>query len=317
MHKLLLLIFSLFILTFFSSCEKNNNEELASGYIDADYVYISASCSAKIKNLYTEKGFEVKVGDKLFEQESVKETAFLGTNENMDKALQYYVADMQKGARPQEIIQWQWTLDALKEFIIFAKLQNKMYEFLALKNAAAEQYHWLAKQGELGLTAFSKAVESHIAYMKLPERPDKIAAFEMADRSVKSMIPYTKYQLQETLQTSPCDAVVFDIFYWKGELVQEGKPVIMLLPKDKLKAVFYVKGSEIDKIKLGNTVKVHFGKGKVIDAKVSYISQNIQYTDPLIYSLKNNEKLLYSVEAQFSPTDILKIHPGEVVSVEF
>lgn len=303
----------------FTSCEKVKSDNLSTGYIDADYVYISAPASAKIREIYARKGSDIKTGDKLFELENYKETAFLGANENLDKSLKSYITDMRKGARPQDILQWQNALNSVKELIILAGLESKMYEFLSVRNAAADQYFWFARQIEYALMALSKAIEAHIEYMKLPERPDKITAFEMADNAVKSMIPYTKYQLQETTQISPCDAVVFDLFYRKGELVQAGKPVIMLLPDENFKAVFYVDAGNIKKITFGEKVKVYFSEESkdFILAEVNYISPNVQYTDPLIYSLKNNEKLIFMVEAKFATKDKLRLHPGEIVSVEF
>ncbi|MEI6056838.1 MAG: HlyD family efflux transporter periplasmic adaptor subunit [Lentisphaerota bacterium] len=319
MSKLLLYFSFLLLILTFTSCEKAKNDNLSTGYIDADYVYISAPSSDKIKDLYVKKGSLIKAGDKLFELESYKATAFLGANENLDMALQNYIADMKKGARPEDIKQWQCGAYAIKEMIILTKLLTEMYSFLSVKNAAADQYFWYARQLQYSFIAFSKVIEAHIDYMKLPERPDKIAAFEMADNAIKSMIPYNKYQLQETTQLSPCNALVFDIFYRKGELVQAGKPVIMLLPDDNLKVVFYVNASNIKKIKLGENVKVYFSEEskEFIPAQINYISPNVQYTDPLIYSLKHNDKLIYMVEAKFAPEDKLSLHPGEVVSVEF
>lgn len=303
----------------FTACEKTKNESISSGYIDADYVYISAPSSAKIRKVYVNKGSSVKSADKLFDLENYKEAAYLGTNENLDRAMQSYIADMKKGARPQEILQWLNALNSIKELIILAGLEHKMYKFLSERNAAADQYFWWARQSEFALRALSKAVEAHIDYMKLPQRPDKIVAFEMANDAIKSMTPYSKYQLDETTQLAPCDATVFDIFYRKGEFVQTGKPIIMLLPDENFKVVFFVDGKSIKKVKLNEKVKVYFSEAsnEFILARVNYVSPNVQYTDPLIYSLKNDDKLIYMVEAKFDPIDKLSLHPGEVVSVEF
>ena len=319
MNKPFLFFIFSFGLLVFTSCEKAKNNNFSTGYIDADYVYISAPSSEKIKELYVKKGFSVKSGDKLFELESYKEKAFLGANENLDIALQNYIADMKKGARPEEIKQWQYAAESIKEIIVLTKLLTEMYSFLSNKNAAADQYFWYSRQAQYAFITLSKAIEAHIEYMKLPERPDKIAAFEMANNAVKSMVPYTQYQLQETIQTSPFDAVVFNIFYRKGELPGMGKPIIMLLPDENFKAVFYVNGTRADKIRLGDKVKVYFSEGSqdFIQAEVNYISPNVQYSDPLIYSLKQKDKLVYMLEAKFAPGDKLKLHPGEVISVEF
>jgi HlyD family secretion protein len=306
-------------MVFLAACEKAKDENSSSGYIDADYVYISAPSSDKIKAIYAVKGSSVMTGDKLFELENYKANSMFAANKFMDLAMQSYIEDMRKGARQEQIDEWKYIQIAVKEMIIFMQLESKMFKFLSEKNASADQYWWFTRQMQYSLTAMSKAVEMHQKYIELGQRPDKITAFEMANNAAKSMIPYTQYQLSETIQYSPCDAFVFDIFYRKGELPGAGRPVIQLLPNENLKAVFYVKGTYLDKIKIGGKVKIYFNEASkdFIESEVNYISPNVQYTDPLIYSLKNNEKLLYSVEAKIPSADISKLHPGEVVSVEF
>ena len=307
-----------FLLILLSSCEKQKEENAATGYVDADYVYISAPSNDKIKEMYVLKGKEVKKGDKLFELESFKSSSMHEANKFMEQSLQSYINDMKKGARQEDIDEWRYGNNAIKEMVILFKLLSEMYQFLSVKNAAADQYYWISRQAQYSFLALSKAIEMHINKLNLPDRPDKIEAFEMAKNAVSSMLPYTQYQFSESVQFSPCDAIIFDIFYRKGELPGSGKPVIQLLPNENIKIVFYVNNTQVSKISLGNKVKV-FTESENADffgAEINYISPNIQYTDPLIYSLKNSEKLLFLVEAKISPSNKYKLHPGEVVRVE-
>ncbi|HBM16595.1 MAG TPA: hypothetical protein DD381_09685 [Lentisphaeria bacterium] len=319
MGKVSLFSFLLVLIILLTGCEKQPDDKTASGYIDADYVYISAPSSEKIIEMYAVKGSIIKTGDKLFEMDNHKSFSMHEANKFMDMALQSFVTDMKKGARQEQIDEWKYINYAVKEMIIFLKLETEMFRFLSEKQAAADQYWWFTRQMQYALIAISKAIDTHQKYIELGQREDKINAFEMADNAVKSMLPYTKYQFTEAVQFSPYDAIVFDIFYRKGELPGAGKPVIMLLPDENLKVVFYISGLKIDTIKLGEKVKVFLSRDKnnFIEGQVNYISQNIQYTDPLIYSLKNDKKLIYKIEAKINPKDKLKAHPGEVVSVEF
>ena len=52
-----------------------------------------------------------------------------------------------------------------------------------------------------------------------------------------------------------------------------------------------------------------------IDATVSYLSQNPEYTPPVLYNRENRAKLVFMIEAVFVPAAATDLHPGQPVDV--
>jgi len=118
-------------------------------------------------------------------------------------------------------------------------------------------------------------------------------------------------------QFAPTNAFVQDTLYRAGEWVAAGKPVVQLLPPANLKVRFFVPETALPKIQPGQAVSVSFDGGKHgYSATVNYISTEAEFTPPVIYSQENRAKLVYMIEAKFSPADATDLRPGQPVDVQ-
>ncbi len=52
-----------------------------------------------------------------------------------------------------------------------------------------------------------------------------------------------------------------------------------------------------------------------LDARISYLSPQSEYTPPVLYNRDNRAKLVFMVEAVFSAADARDLHPGQPVDV--
>jgi len=124
------------------------------------------------------------------------------------------------------------------------------------------------------------------------------------------------WSFEQKEQFAPTNAFVQDTLYRVGEWVAAGKPVVALLPPANLKVRFFVPETALPKIKPGQPVRVTFDGGRrAYSATVNYISTQTEFTPPVIYSEENRAKLVYMIEAKFSPTDAADLRPGQPVDV--
>ena len=108
-----------------------------------------------------------------------------------------------------------------------------------------------------------------------------------------------------------------DTLYRAGEWVAAGNPVVELLPPANIKVRFFVPQAVLPRIKTGQTVSVTFDGGqRAYSATVNYISTQAEFTPPVIYSRENRAKLVFMIEAKFSPADAAELRPGQPVDVE-
>jgi HlyD family secretion protein len=109
---------------------------------------------------------------------------------------------------------------------------------------------------------------------------------------------------------------VQDTLYRAGEFVAAGNPVVVLLPPENLKARFFVPQEMLPRIKTGENVSVTFdGAAKNYSATINYISTQNEFTPPVIYNRENRAKLVFMIEAKFSPADAAELRPGQPVDV--
>jgi HlyD family secretion protein len=89
-----------------------------------------------------------------------------------------------------------------------------------------------------------------------------------------------------------------------------------VLPPANVRVRFFVPETALAEIKTGQTVSVTFdGGGRAYPATVNYISTQNEFTPPVIYSQENRAKLVFMIEAKFSPADAAELHPGQPVNV--
>jgi HlyD family secretion protein len=126
-----------------------------------------------------------------------------------------------------------------------------------------------------------------------------------------------RWSFDQKQQFAPANAFVQDTLYRSGEFVAAGNPVVVLLPPENLKVRFFVPQEVLPKIKTGETVSVNFdGAAKNYSATISYISTQVEFTPPVIYNRENRAKLVYMIEAKFSPADAADLRPGQPVDVK-
>ena len=97
---------------------------------------------------------------------------------------------------------------------------------------------------------------------------------------------------------SPAAGSVQQVYYRPGEMVPAGKAVLSVLPPGNVKVRFFVPQAALPTIGLGDTVTVRCdGCPTDIDARISFIAGNAEFTPPVIYSEQERAKLVFLVEA--------------------
>ena len=135
--------------------------------------------------------------------------------------------------------------------------------------------------------------------------------------SLQAALDKAQWSFDQKQQFAPTNAFVQDTLYRQGEWVAAGNPVVVLLPPANIKVRFFVPETVLPKIKTGETVSVTFdGGAHPYSATVNYISTQAEFTPPVIYSRENRAKLVYMIEAEFSPADAAELRPGQPVDVE-
>lgn len=175
----------------------------------------------------------------------------------------------------------------------------------------AEAAHTGAKQNfERAQNLLKVAAGTQKAY------DDALASY----RDTEARLNAARTRLDRRRAFSPVTGNVHQIYYRPGETVPAGRPVMALLPPGNIKVRFFVPEAMLPRISLGDRIEVSCdGCANAIEAKISFISRNAEFTPPVIYSLDERHKLVYLVEARAEKVDSLRvgqpvdvrIHPNE------
>ena len=287
------------------------------GYIEGEYVYVAAPLGGTLTNLAVARGDAVKTGQLLFALERGSEAdAVQQAEENLAEA-RAQLEDLTKGKRPSEIASLEAQLDRAKADLKLAGDDLARREKLGGSNVISKEELDQARAQRDADQAQVDQLTADLATAKLGGRKDVISAAQATVAAQTAALDKAKWSFDQKQQFAPTNAVVHDTLYRQGEWVASGNPVVVLLPPANLKVRFFVPETALAKIKTGATVSVAFdAAAHPYSATINYISTQNEFTPPVLYNRENRSKMVYMIEAKFSPTDAAGLRPGQPVDVE-
>lgn len=269
----------LFLSILLASCSPHS-EHQAQGYIEGRYTYMTTSVSGVLKKISVQRGARVKQGDTLVELEEQPESdVYDAAADNLKQSI---------SAR-----------DAIAANLDYAKITYERYKILVPQKAIQQSQLDNAKS----------IYESTVA---------QLAQANANATSTEAALAEAKWRMDQKILTAPVDAIVFDTYYRLGEYTQANQPILSLLAPADIKVIFYVSEPSLARLKLGKQVSVRCDQcTETYTGKISFISPSAEYTPPVIYSNETNEKLIYRIEAEFTPAVAYQMHPGQPVYVSY
>ncbi|MFH1114545.1 MAG: HlyD family efflux transporter periplasmic adaptor subunit [Pseudomonadota bacterium] len=288
------------------------------GYVEGEFVYVASPLSGALVTLCVKRGDQVKRGDLLFVLESARETAVLDEAERRLSQAGANLEDAKKGRRPTEIQSIEAQLKQARAGLIFSEKEFDRQENLVHSGARAVQDYDRARSTRDQDRQRTAQLEADLATARLGSRIDQIEAAEANVRAQEAAVKRAEWDLAQKRQPAPQAGLVFDTPYREGEWVSAGRPVAVLLPPQNIKVRAFVPETRIGKIHPGDRVRVTVdGLPEPLAGSVSFISPQVEYTPPVIYSRESRGKLVFMIEAVFDSKTAAKLHPGQPVDVEF
>ncbi len=161
-----------------------------------------------------------------------------------------------------------------------------------------------------------RELEGQLQVSRLPAREEQIRAQEAQVAAARAALAQAAWRLDQKHIAATQAGLVYDTLYREGEWVPAGSPVVRMLPPKNVKVRFFVPEAVAGGLKPGRSVSVHCdGCGADVAATVSYVSEEPEYTPPVIYSNETRAKLVFMVEARPAAEQAPRLHPGQPVAV--
>lgn len=312
LKRYLLLFISLIIV----ACSEQNEFQTFQGYMEGEYLYMAPSVSGHLNKLFVQRGQFIPAQQLLFSIDNTDELEQLKANKAQLKNAEALLGDMLTGERPSEIgsilAQINQAKSAKKLADINLKRDKQQYAIGAITQAQLDN----SQNNEATTSQRLAELQYNLTTAKLPRRQQQISAQRALVAYAKANVADAEWRLSQTLTKAQEPALVYDTLYNPGEWIEAGSPVVVLLPKNNLKVRFFVSEKMLSHLRLGEPVTIICdGCKKNIEANVSYISSQAEFTSPLIFSNDTREQLTFRIEAKPKMPNLLTMHPGQPVEV--
>ena len=286
------------------------------GYAEGEYVRIASPYAGTLTTLSVKRGDQVAVGAALFALEHESERAGREEMAARVRQTESQLENARKGKRPDEVAAVRAQLAQAAASVKLSSAEMKRTEDLVASKFLSPSRLDEARGAQERDRSRVAELNAQLNVVQLAGRSDEIAALQSAVKAAREQLAQADWRLAQKTQRAPRAALVADTLYTQGEFVQAGMPVISLLPAENIKLRFFVPEKQLSSIKMGQAVQVACDGCAAINAKVTYVAPQAEYTSPIIYSKENRATLVFLIEARPTPELAIKLHPGQPVEIK-
>jgi HlyD family secretion protein len=298
-----------------SGCTRNATDSYQ-GYIEAKFVYVASPQAGRLDHLAVARGATIGDSQPLFTLDPEPESSAALQARELLHSDENRLADLKTGKRKPE-------KDVIEAQLAEAKIEHQKAVYIL--KSEEQQYatgglpltDLISARASLESTsALVRQYQSNLEVAELPSRDAQIEAQADVVATDKAALRQATWKLQQKQVTSARSGLVFDTLYREGEWVPSGSPIVQLLPPENIEVRFFVPETIVGKLKLNQTVSVHCdGCEASVPATITFISTQVEYTPPVIYSNESRGKLVLMIIAKPNPDKAALLHPGQPVEI--
>ena len=286
------------------------------GYVEGEYVRIGPIDTARIETVSVRRGERVAPGALLAELQADDARNTVAESEARLVQAQAQLANLLSGKRPEEIA-------VIEATAVSAKAQEREAE-RALERRQDLFRRGVSTQADLDqaqtardvATANVRQSAANLAVARLAAREEEIKAARNQVAQAQAALDQAKWRLGQRKLMAPAAGIVTDLIRHPGELAGPAAPALTILPDGAVKLMLYVPEALLFSTTVGTRLDVRCsGCPEGMTATVSYVSQEPEFTPPVIYSAQTRQKLVYLVEARPEGSPATRLQPGQIVDV--
>jgi HlyD family secretion protein len=301
----------------------------ASGYVEATEVKVSSKVPGHVEKVTAIEGQRVAAGDVLVTIDPIDIDLALRQARAERDQVAAQLSLLQAGSRREDITQAEAQLAAASSDksaadaeLNAAKLDEARFEQLVRARAGAEKQRDDAvarrQQAEARVKAADdkvRAAAATLARLRAGSRPEEIQAARARVAVADAQIATLQNSLEQTTIRAPSSGIVSLRLVEPGEIVAQGKPLIVIVDLDHAWANAYVDEPLVPTLTINQSATVVTDAGNRLPGRISFISPRAEFTPRNVQTSAERSKLVYRVKVAVDNTKgVLK--PGMPVEVE-
>lgn len=271
------------------------------GYADGKFLMLAPETTGRVESIAAAEGAHVAVGTPLFQLEDATEQAALeAALANAESAAARF-AEGSAGGRKQEVA-------AARERLA----QGRALQDRARKDRVRAEQSFeggaIARAQVDAAVAASQTADAQVAELRqrlmlveLPAREEQLRSLDAATREAGAQAQAAAYMLRRRTVTAPVAGTVERVIRHAGDLASPTMPVMRFLPDGQMIAVLYIPAPRLAATPVGTKLAVACD-GCPADARgeITSISNEPEFTPPVIYSDSERARLVFRAEARLA-----------------
>jgi HlyD family secretion protein len=288
---------------------------LAVGYVEGEYALLAPIEVAEVDGVPVKRGERVAAGATIAILEDSDARIAVAQAEAALAQAEAQLANLKVGKRPEEIAVLKAAVDMAQAQQADAQRKAARLSDLYARGTATQADFDTAKTTLETAVAEVEQAKANLAVGNLPARPEEINAGESAVKQARAALDQARWRLAKRVIKAPAAGRISDVIRNPGDVAGPQAPVVSMLPDGAVKLTLYLPEPQFSAVKLGSMLDVRCdGCRPGLQARVSYISPDPEFTPPVIYSLETRQKLVYLIEAR-PAGDATELQPGQIVDV--
>ncbi len=296
-----------------SSCSGQKNDSSHTGYVEAEWVFVSAPEPGWMTKQSIQVGQMVVPGDTLFELDKTSQKEMVSQLQAQVDAAQAMANNLSRGARPAEIRALEAQLAEAQARLSQAESERDRIMPLVNDEIETEAKGDQVQNQYLMAEAALRRIRESIDVAKMAARSGVRRSAEASVNSAIAAKNSAEYRLSQRSVQSLIAGRIAEVFHYPGEFLPLGSAVVAILPSDGLKLKFFVSQEELAELEFGQKVNVFLSGQEESEGQISFISSSPEYTPPVLYSNEERERLVFLIEADLPSST--KLLPGIVVDL--
>jgi HlyD family secretion protein len=285
-----------------TACD-SQEENVWLGYAEGEEAFIAAPQPGWLTTIDVARGANVSPGDVLFTLDATREIAARDNARAAISAANALIVQAEAQAAQAVATRAQAEADTLRSEREFER-QESLVAIGATPRREVEQAEAILQSARARRT---QAEAQRAQAMGL--RAQAEAQIEEAEAALAA----AAFNLSERTVQARVGGTVQDVYFRAGEYATSA-PVLSILPPENVFIRFFVPEEDLAGLALGDEVQIGCDNcPEDLTANISFISAEVEFTPPIIYSVNNRQKLVFKAEAR-APGG-LPLRPGLPVDV--
>ena len=284
----------------------------ASGTVEATEADLGFQVPGRVLEISAQEGDAVSGGQELARLDTEELDAARAAATAQLAAAEARLAELRRGARPEEISQAEAALRAARRRREDASLEARRAQNLFEGGAVSQQSLEKAVTAlEVAEAALDQAVQT-LALVREGPRVETINAQEAVVQQARANVTRADATLANAVIRAPFPGRVTVRHRERGETVSPGAPVLTLLDPEDRWVRIYVREDQIGAVQIGMSARITSDTypGKEYDGQVTFIGSQAEFTPRNVQTTEERIKLVYPVKVRITGDPGFELKPG-------